>query len=192
MFIHNKYVLSFPDKMTDDQFFRFCESNQNLRIERNEKGDIEIMAGTGGKTGMQEAEIGRQLGNWNSQTKLGVSFSPSTAFVLKSGAIRLGDAAWMSLERWNALTSAEQDKFIPVPDFVIELRSPSDSLSDLQEKMEKWIQSGVKLAWLINPEDETTYIYRENGERLIVKGLDKTLSGEDVLIGFELDLKELK
>jgi Uma2 family endonuclease len=192
MQISDKFTLSFPDKMTDDQFFRFCASNQNLKIERNENGEIEIMAPSGGTSGMQEAEIVIQLGVWNKRMKLGMTFSPSAGFSLPSGAVRHADAAWMSNERWNALTAKQQEKFIPAPDFVIELRSPSDTLSELQAKMKRWIDNGVRLAWLIDPIEEKTYIYRKNKKPVVVKGFDKTLSGEKVLPDFTFELKELK
>lgn len=185
-------VIAFPEAMSDEMFYRFCRANPDLRMELNPKGEVEIMAGTGGKTGILENEITFQLTAWNRRAKLGKAFSPSTGFKLKSGSVRLADGAWMRLERWTALSKEEQEKFVPAPDFIVEVRSPSDELSALKEKMEEWLSSGVRLGWLIDPESETTYIYRQNGERLIVKGFDKTLSGEDILPNFELNLNELK
>lgn len=187
-----KFVLNFP-QMTDDEFYLFCVSNDSLQIERNENGEIELMAAAGGQTGAYEFELQRQLGEWNKRKKFGIAFSPTTGFRLKSGAMRQPDVAWIRLDRWNALTAAEQEKFIPIPpDFIAELRSVSDALKPLQEKMEKWIENGVRLAWLIDPKEETVYIYRINGERIIVKGFDKKLSGEDVMPEFELELNDLR
>lgn len=192
MLAERKLTLALPDAISDEAFYRLCRANQNLRIERNAKGEIEIMAGTGGKTAIIEAEIGRQLSEWNRQKRLGKTFGASGGFKLKNGSIRLADAAWMSNERWNALSPEEQARFVPAPDFVVEIRSPSDSLSDLQEKMREWIQNGARLAWLVNPQDETVFIYRENGDVAIVKGFDQTLSGDDVLPDFQLSLSDLK
>jgi Uma2 family endonuclease len=185
-------INNFPD-MTDEEFYLFCLSNQQVQIERNEQGEIELMAAAGGDTGAREIELQRQVANWNHQYKLGVAFSPTTGFLLKHGAMRQPDVAWIRLDRWNALTAEQREKFVPIPpDFVAELRSTSDSVKPLQEKMERWMENDVKLAWLIDPKEQTSYIYRANGERIIVKGFDKTLSGEDVLVGFELNLSDLK
>lgn len=192
MLVENKLVLAFPEAMNDEAFYAFCRANPDVRMELNPKGEVEIMAGTGGKTGLIENLINRRIGNWNEQTGLGVSFSPSTGFKLRNGAVRLADGAWMHRDRWNALRPDEQDRFVPAPDFIVEVRSPSDDLASLKDKMQEWLHSGVRLAWLIDPETETAYIYRQNSEPLVVKGFDKTLSGEDVLLGFELNLEELK
>lgn len=188
-----KTTFHFPDSFTDEQFYEFCLANRDLQIERNEEGEIEFMAAAGGETGASEALLIARVYQWNEHSKLGIVFSPTTGFILKKGAMRQPDAAWISIDRWNTLADAQKKKFIPIsPDFVIELRSSSDSLAPLQEKMKRWIQNGVKLGWLIDPQAEKSYIYRKNKKPVVVKGFDKTLSGENVLVGFELDLKELK
>ncbi len=189
----DKIVINNFPEMTDEEFYLFCLSNRKLQIERNEQGEIELMAAAGGDTGARELELQRQVANWNYQHKLGVAFSPTTGFLLKRGAMRQPDVAWIRLDRWNALTAEQKEKFVPIPpDFVAELRSTSDSIKPLQEKMERWMENDVKLAWLIDPKEQASYIYRANGERIIVKGFDKTLSGEDVLVDFELVLSDLK
>ena len=190
--LENKLVLAFPDAMNADAFYRFSRANPNLRMELNSNGEVEIMAGTGGKTGIIENEIAFQLTAWNRRSGLGKAFSPSTGFRLKNGSVRLSDGAWMRLDRWNALSPDDQQRFPPAPDFVVEVRSPSDDLNALKSKMDEWMQNGVALAWLIDPDAQTAYIYRQNGERLIVKGFHHSLSGEDVLPEFELRLGDLR
>ena len=147
------------------------------------------MPNTGGKTGIRNSELNADVIIWNRQTKLGVVFDSSTAFYLPDGSTRSPDVAWINNERWNALTDAEQEKFPPVcPDFIIELVSASDALSNAKTKMQDvWIKNGCRLAWLIDPKSETTHIFRANGEIQIVS-LNTPLSGEDVLEGFELQI----
>ena len=139
-------------QMTDDQFFDFCQINRDLRIERNKLGEISIMPPTGSETGNRENNILGQLWVWSEQDGTGLNFSSSAGFKLSTGAERSPDAAWIKLERWNALSLEQQQKFAPIcPDFVVELRSPSDNLKPLQEKMEEYMREpGVKLGWLID------------------------------------------
>ena len=178
-------------ELTDEQFFQLCQNNRDLKFERNSNGDLVIMSPTGGETGRSNFEIAVDLGIWNRQTKLGVAFDSSTGFKLPNGANRSPDAAWITLERWESLTAEQRKKFIPLcPDFVIELRSPSDSLKTLQEKMQEYIENGVRLGWLINPVDKSVEIYRQNQEVQVLES-PTTLSGEDVLPGFILNLKEI-
>jgi Uma2 family endonuclease len=182
------------ERMTDDEFMDFCTQNTHLRIERKANGEIIIGMPNYSKTGAIGSEVNRQLANWNWSTKRGIAFDASAGFRLKSGAMRAGDAHWISHESWNVLTSEEQGKFAQIcPDFVIEIKSETDTLEVLQEKMtEDWISNGCKLAWLIDPETETSYIYYIDGNVEMVKGFDKKLSGEKILEGFELNLSELK
>ena len=128
------------------------------------------------------------MGNWNRQTGLGFTFSSSTVFKLPNGADRSPDAAWIRRERWQALTPEQRRKFPPIaPDFVIELRSASDSLEILRDKMLEYLDAGVRLGWLINPEDQQVEIYRQ-GRDVDVRNLPAALAGEDVLPGFTLSL----
>jgi Uma2 family endonuclease len=187
-------VLSLPkDKFTDAEFYQFCLDNPDWKFERDAKGQIIIMANTGGNTGRLNSEINLELGLWNRSQKLGVVFDSSTAFLLPSTAVRSPDAAWVSNENWNTLPPEQKEKFPPLcPDFVIELMSPHDTFKDMKNKMlEEWIGNGCRLAWLIDPKTENVHIFRANGE-IVIQSFDKTLSGEDVLLGFELALCLLK
>ncbi len=178
---------------SDDEFYRFCLDNPELKFERTTKGQIIVMPNTGGKTGIINAEIVFQLKSWNKKNQLGKVFDSSTAFVLPNKAVRSPDAAWISLERWNRLTEEQKTKFPPLcPDFVIELRSESDSLADVQKKVtEEWLGNGCRLAWLIDPKEKKVYIYEPEKEVDSINGFDQLLSGGDVLPGFSLALTEL-
>ncbi len=174
--------------LTDEQFYRICQDNRDLRFERNSHGDLIIMPPTGGETGERNSEINFQLRLWNKQYKLGKVFDSSTGFILPNGANRAPDASWISLEKWQSLTSEKRQKFLPLsPDFVIELRSTSDSLKSLQEKMIEYIDNGTKLGWLINRQDKQVEIYRQ-GKELEILNNSQILLGEDVLTNFVLDL----
>lgn len=174
--------------LTDEQFYRICQVNRDLQLERSAKGELLIMPPVGGKSGNREADLISLLWLWNHQSSIGKVFSSSTIFKLPSGGDRSPDAAWIRLDRWENLTQEEQEGFLPLcPDFVIELRSRTDSLKPLQEKMQEYLNSGLRLGWLINPQDEQVEIYRLNQAVEVVK-FPATLSGEDVLPGFTLDL----
>ena len=167
--------------LTREKFYQLCLRNPELQLERNLQGELIIMSPVGGESGNQEANLIIDLGNWNRQTKLGKVFSSSTIFSLPSGGDRSPDVAYVSLERWESLTSSEREGFPPIcPDFVIELRSKSDRLKPLQEKMQEYLASGLKLGWLINPQQKQVEIYRPNQTVEVVK-MPVTLSGEDVL-----------
>lgn len=187
-------VLLLPPElqMTDEQFFEFCQINRDLRIERNKLGEISIMPPTGSETGNREGNIFGQLWVWSEQDGTGISFSPSTGFKLSTGAQRSPDASWIKLERWNTLTPQQQQKFAPIcPDFVVELRSASDNLKPLQEKMVEYMQEpGIQLGWLIDRKYRKVYIYRPGLE---VECLDnpETVSGDFALPGFVLDMSKI-
>ena len=133
-------------RLTDEQFFEFCQLNRDLRIERTATGDLQIMSPTGSETGGANFDLIIELGIWVRKDGTGKGFDSSTGFTLPNKAERSPDAAWVTLERWNALTSEQQEKFAPIsPDFVVELRSPSDSLKTLFDKMQEYIDNGVKL-----------------------------------------------
>ncbi|BAZ87130.1 Uma2 family endonuclease [Dolichospermum compactum] len=175
-------------KMTDDQFFKLCQANRDLRFERNANGELIIMPPTGGETGNKNARITQQVMNWTDADGTGIAFDSSTCFKLPNGADRSPDASWIKLERWDALTDEEKQKFPPIcPDFVIELLSPSDSLKTTQEKMQEYIDNGVGLGILINRKSRQVEIYRP-GKEVEVLDFPATVSGEDVLKGFVLNL----
>jgi Uma2 family endonuclease len=174
--------------LTDKQFFQLCLDNRDLRFERNAQGDLVIMPPTGGITGNRNIEIAYQLQAWSRQSRTGIAFDSSTCFKLPNGANRSPDAAWISLDRWNALTSKQQEKFPPLcPDFVVELRSPSDNLTQLQQKMQEYLENGMKLGWLIDRATEQITIYRQ-GQPVEMIDQPQQLSGEDLLPGFILNL----
>ncbi len=177
--------------LTDEQFYRLCQVNQDWQLERTAKGELVIMPPVGGQSGNREADLITDLTLWNRQTQLGKVFSSSTIFRLPKGGDRSPDAAWVQLERWEALTKKEQEGFPPIcPDFVIELRSHTDTLKPLQNKMQEYLKSGLRLGWLINPQNQQVEIYRSNQNVEIVQ-FPVSLSGEDVLPGFVLDLSSL-
>jgi Uma2 family endonuclease len=178
-------------ELTDDQFFELCQINRDLRIERTARGELVIMPPTGWKTGERNAEITLQLRTWAKQDGTGVVTDSSAGFKLPNGADRSPDAAWIRHERLVTLTPEQKEKFLPLcPDFVIELRSPTDSLTLLQSKMQEYLDNGAQLGWLIDPIQWRVYVYRP---QLLVEILENpdTVSGDPVLPGFTLDLREI-
>jgi Uma2 family endonuclease len=187
----NTYMINFNPiiHLNDDQFYQLCRANPDIKFERNAKGEIIIMSPTGGETGNRNFEISAEFAIWNRQNRLGVCFDSSTAFKLPNGADRSPDVAWIKQERWDALTPEQKEKFPPIaPDFVLELMSPSDSQRDTQAKMQEYIENGVKLGWLINRKTRQVEIYRQ-GQEVEILDNPTTLSGEDILPGFVLDLQ---
>ena len=175
-------------RLTDEQFYELCQNNHELKFERNSKGELIIMSPVGGESGNRESELIIDLGNWNRQTKLGYTFSSSTVFKLPNGADRSPDASWIKRERWEALPPEQKRKFPPIaPDFVMELRSETDSIKILREKMQEYMDAGVQLAWLINPQQQQVEIYRPQQE-VEIRNLPTELSGENILPGFNLNL----
>ena len=153
------------------------------------QGELIIMPPTGGETGKRNSDINLDLALWNRQNKLGIVFDSSTGFILPNGAKRSPDAAWIPTDKWDALTSEQKQKFLPLcPDFVIELRSPTDKLKTLQDKMQEYIENGTRLGWLINPQDKQVEIYRQDREVEVLNS-PNSLSGENVLPGFILNLE---
>ena len=189
----SRFVLQFNPfiKMSDDQFFEFCQANRDVRIERNARGEIIIMPPTGWETGSKNAEIIIQLGVWAKKDGRGKSADSSTGYKMPNGAVMSPDASWILKERLEKVAPSKRRKFLPVaPDFVIELRSASDSLSKLKAKVEEYIENGVPLGWLINPIERKIYVYRPN-EKIEVLENPARVSGEPLLQGFTLDLKEI-
>jgi Uma2 family endonuclease len=173
---------------TDEQFYRLCQANQGWQLERTAKGELVVMPPVGGISGNREANFIIDLGLWNRQTGLGVVFSSSTIFRLPNGGDRSPDAAWVELSRWQALSREEQEKFPPIcPNFVIELRSRTDPLAPIREKMAEYLASGLQLGWLINPQQQQVEIYSP-ARTLEIVDLPATLTGESVLPGFRLEL----
>jgi len=178
-------------KLSQEQFAKICQANSNLRLERTATGELIIMPPTGGGTGKRNLKIAQQLANWADADGTGVAFDSSTGFTLPNGSDRSPDAAWIPLEKWNALTPEQQEKFLPfAPDFAIELRSPSDPLAGRQEKMSEYQRNRTRLGWLINRQNRQVEIYRQGEEKEVLEN-PGTLSGEDVLPGFSLSLESI-
>ena len=178
-------------EMNADNFFDFCQLNSHLRIERNATGKLIIMPPTGSETGNRNFKLIQQLANWTDRDGSGIGFDSSAGFILPNGATRSPDASWIKLTRWNSLSTEQKSKFAPIcPDFVVELRSPSDSLEVLQEKMQEYIDNGASLGWLIDRSAKQVYIYTPDAE---VKCLDnpQTLNGNPLLSDFVLDLSKI-
>ncbi|MEG4208020.1 Uma2 family endonuclease [Microcoleus sp. Pol7_A1] len=178
-------------KLTSAQFYQLCEENPGLKLERSANGELIVMPPTGGETGKRNSKLNLQVGIWNEQTELGEVFDSSTGFTLPNKADRSPDASWVEKSRWEALTPEQREKFIPLcPDFVIELVSPSDSLKKTQDKMQEYMENGCRLGWLINRKKREVEIYRP-GQDVEVLQSPLTLSGENVLPGFVLNLQKI-
>jgi len=178
-------------KLTSEQFYQLCEENPDLKLERSANGELIAMPPTGGETGKRNSKLNLQVGIWNEQTELGEVFDSSTGFTLPNKADRSPDASWVEKSRWSALTPEQREKFIPLcPDFVIELVSPSDSLKKTQEKMQEYMENGCRLGWLINRKKREVEIYRP-GQDVEILQSPQTISGEDVLPGFVLNLQKI-
>ena len=178
-------------QMSDQEFFEFCQLNRDWHIEQTREGDIIIMPPTGGETGRRNFTLIGHFSVWVEKDGTGIGFDSSTAFILPNGAKRAPDLAWLKRERWEALTRPEREAFPPLcPDFVVELRSPSDSLATLQAKMEEYLANGAALGWLIDPLDQKVYLYRPN-QAMVCLDNPATVSGEPVLPGFVLEVQRL-
>ena len=184
-------VLRTPKSLSDDQLLEFCAANDLLRIERNPAGELIVMTPAGGKTSNRELFLGRELDIWAERDDHGIAFNCNGGFSLPDGSVRAPDAAWLSSEKWNSLTSEEQAKFIPFcPEFVVELRSPSDSLADLEQKMSDWMTNGAQLAWLIDPLRKLAILYR-SGQQPETLLQPEYLKGEGPVSGFILKMQRL-
>ena len=179
-------------QLTDDQFFELCQINRDLRIERTAQGGLSIMSPAGGDSSALNAEITIQLGTWAKRDGTGRTFDSSGGFVLPDGAVRSPDAAWVSRARLASLTAEQRMQFLPLcPDFVIELRSPTDSLPVLQDKMREYVENGARLGWLVDPPGGQVFVYRPDApvERLVEPD---SVSADPVLRGFCLEMDELR
>ncbi|MHC5742231.1 MAG: Uma2 family endonuclease [Nostoc sp.] len=176
-------------KLTSDQFYQLCRDNPDVKFERNAKGELIVMPPTGGETGKCNAKLTTRFVLWNEQTQLGEVFDSSTCFKLPNGPDRSPDVSWIQLEKWNALSSEQREKFPPIaPDFVLELMSPSDSLSETQAKMGEYMDAKVRLDWLIDRKTRRVEIYRQGQPKEVLES-PTSLSGENILPGFVLDLR---
>ena len=178
-------------EMTDDQFFEFCQLNHDLRIERTAAGDLIIMPPTGGRSGRRNAKLTKQVAIWEEHDETGISFDSSTGFTLPNGAKRAPDASWVKKERLAALSENEKEKFLPLcPDVVVELRSATDRLADLREKMQEYIANGAQLGILLDPRSRQVYVYRPDGS---IEQLDDpdSVAGDPVMPGFKINLREI-
>lgn len=178
-------------RMTDDEFLKFCKEHEGWQIEMTKEGDLIFMPGTGGLTGNRSAKIIARGVIWAEEDNTGLAFDSDTIFQLPNGARRLPDFSWITNTRWNDLSKEEQEGIVPLcPDFVIELRSRTDSLEELQNKMNEYIENGTQLGWLIDPQEKRMHIYRPNNE---VETLDnpQEVLGEPLLKGFVLKMKEI-
>ena len=177
--------------LTEDQFFDFCQLNQFWRIERTAQQEIIVMSPLGGMSGNREAKIVTQLVIWTKQNGTGLAFNANTGFRLSNGAVRAPDGSWVARGRFDALSQKDKEVFVPLcPEFVIELQSPSDRLSDLKAKMDEYIACGSKLGLLIVPVKKRVFVYRSNQP---VQQIDQaeTINCAPEMPGFELDLREI-
>lgn len=192
MNISTPVTLKMGELMSEEDFYQFCQMNDTLEFERDSYGNIILMSPTGSFTGSLNFRVLGNLFVWNEKWGLGEAFDSATGFTLPNGAIRSPDASWIENERWNLLTDEQKEKFAPIcPDFIVEIRSKSDELKYLLEKMNEYIENGTQLAWLIDRFDNKVHIYRSDKSITILDSLQVKLSGEHVLPEFVLDLESL-
>ena len=184
-------VIQWEHQMTDDEYFQFCQINEDLRIKRTAQGDLLIMPPAGFESGNRNNELSRQVGNWAMENGQGQAFDSNTEYILPNGAAYSPDASWVLQSRVNTLTKEQKRKFPPLcPDFVVELMSPSDRLRKARAKMQDWIANGVQLGWLLDPDHRTAYIYRPGCEPEQVVNPER-LVGEGPVAGFVLELAKV-
>ncbi len=184
---------SLVEGFSDDDFFRFCQENPDLRVERTSNHEIIIMPPCGFDSSHSSGQAFTELSLWQRRIRAGRVLESSVGYILPDGAVLSPDASWVSPERLATVAPAELKKFPHLcPDFVVEVKSPSDQLKTLQEKMAQWLSNGVRLGFLINTETETAYLYRPGQAVEVVQGFDNELSGDPVLPGFRFDLRELR
>lgn len=188
-----QFTVSFGDqeKPSIEEFEKFCQQNSDMQIEMSKEGEYSVMPPVHAETSEKNSEIGYQLRHWAKKDKSGKVYESSAGFILPNGAVRSPDACWILKERFEKLSEKERKGFVNIcPDFVIELRSASDSLPKLKAKMLEYLENGAKLGWLIDPTKSRVYIYRQNKDVEMLEN-PKSLSGENVLKNFELDLSEI-
>lgn len=184
-------IKALANSITDEQFEQLCAQNRDTKFELTSQGKLIVMSPTGSESGRQNGDLFGQIWYWNRQTKLGIVFDSSTGFTLPNDAKRSPDVSWIKKSRWDELTTKQKRKFAPLaPDFVIELLSPNDRLSDVQSKMTEYQACGVKLGWLIYPDEKRVEIYRVGRETEVLLE-PKNLSGEDLMPKLTVDLQEI-
>jgi Uma2 family endonuclease len=182
-------VLRPSRRFSDEEFLRFCAANELLRIEQTAEGELIVMTPAGNRTGNKEGYIFREIDFWVEQEKKGIALNSNIAVSFPDGNIRMPDAAWLSSEKWNGLTEKQKDGFLPVcPEFIVELRSPSDRASQIEAKMEFWMEKGAQLGWLIDPKRKLAMIYRA-GQEPETRLQPETLEGEGPITGFSLRMQ---
>lgn len=184
---------SVTGKMTDEEFLKLCLDNPELRIERNSNLEIVVMSPASSLSAFFSGAVFGRLFHWNEEIQTGIVFDASSGFTLPDRSVLSPDASWVRLDRWIALSEEQRSTFAPLcPEFVIEVRSKTDSLSELKRKMKIWIANGAELAWLIDPIDETVYIYRPDHSQHVLEGFNQIIYGEHPVNGFQIDLSRLK
>lgn len=184
-------IKALANSITDEQFEQLCAQNRDTKFELTSQGELIVMSPTGSESGRQNGDLFGQIWYWNRQTKLGIVFDSSTGFTLPNDAKRSPDVSWIKKSRWDELTTKQKRKFAPLaPDFIIELLSPNDRLSDVQSKMTEYQACGVKLGWLIDPDEKRVEIYRVGKETEVLLE-PKNLSGEDLMPNLTVDLQEI-
>ena len=182
---------AFTDSISDRALEQLCRENPDFRFETDSNGKLIVMSPTGSQSGKFNMSLAFQVELWNRQSKMGVVFDSSTGFKLSNGATRSPDVSWIANNRWNSLSEGQKRGFAPIdPDFVIELLSPTDNLSITQQKMTEYLDCGVKLGWLINPDKKQVEIYRL-GKAQETLSNPSSLSGEDILPGLTVDLSDI-
>jgi Uma2 family endonuclease len=175
-------------KLTHQEFYQLCVANPDAKLELTSSGELVVMSPTGGVSGNRNNKLTQRVGNWTDEDGTGIAFDSSTMFKLPNGAFRSPDAAWISLARWNQLSLDEQESFPPIcPDFVVELRSKTDTLKSIQDKMQEYLDNGTRLGFLLNPQGKQVEIYRQVQVKEVVNA-PGDVSGEAVLMGFVLRL----
>jgi len=177
--------------VTPEQFERLCSEYSDWRLELTSSGELIVMPGTGGLTGIRNSNLTYQLEAWSQIDGTGVCFDSSTIFALPNQARQSPDASWVKRERWDSLTERQQETFPPIcPDFVVELRSPTDRLPTLCDKMLEYLENGALLGWLIDPFEFRVYVFRPDHELVILENPD-TVSADPLLPGFTLNVMKL-
>ena len=181
------------DRITEEEFFHFCQDNKQLRIERGPDGQITVRPPVSSIMSLINAELSYQVAQWNRETELGIVFGSSAGFTMPNRAVLSPDTSWMPRGRWQAISPADRQRFAHAcPDFVVELLSPTDRLTDTMRKMEHWLEAGARLGWLIAPGTESVYIFEPGQPVRPVVGFDQELVAGPVLPGFALELRRLR
>ena len=184
-------IRALANPITDEQFEQLCAQNRDTKFEMTSQGELIVMSPTGSESGRQNGDLFGQIWYWNRQIKLGVVFDSSTGFTLPNSAKRSPDVSWIEISRWNKLTKEQRRKFAPIaPDFALELLSPNDRLSDVQRKMEEYQECGVKLGWLLYPDEKRVEIYRL-GKDVEILIAPQSLLGEDLMPELRVELNEI-